>query len=494
MNKTFANKNLFIYIVAAVALLATSCEKEPLWQRWTSKPTIIPVVQSVVTKAGSEEMPEDGMPGRLISERVVASADGFDLIEEVYENRLNPFVGESATKGTIVTNDNIGSFGMDAYAEDKWFDNTIAAGDLGSKDNPNAAGAYFSQTVSNSSGSWTISGDPKWLNNVPITFWSWKYVKPTRTDTHTATFNYTVNSTVTSQEDPVFAFNNETREFDDQGDIKNGANENINIYFYHALSAVQFLEHEDIISDYRISNIEVQNVKNSTVCTMTSTDAAPSSGNISFSHNTSASSTVNFSQSYDANDTSLDIPTTTSKFKPDDSKTFIMIPQTLGASSKLKVTFTYTGTPSATTSPVFDLNGTVWDDGYYYVYKVDLGGAIKVKLYEDCDSSTKSNVKFQNDSNMNEYIRAAVVGNWFDASGNIVAPWSGSVTTGTGWSLESDGFYYYTSPVTTKDYTENFITSFTKPTSAPVAGAHFELTVLVQAVCSDGYSSYTSAF
>lgn len=514
MASAIYRKHIFFLFLGTLLIIASSCEKEPFWTKGTN-PKIIPSVKSVNTKAS-----DGSMPGKFISERIVSSADGFDLIETVYENETTVSDGSSATKGSIVTNANINAFNMMVYAEDEWFDHTIKDGDPGSKTNKNAAGLYFEAASTRSGGTWGLSktdgparegtgdeaGNLYWVNNVPLTFWSYNIVKPSRTGTHTASFSYTVKSNVGQQEDLIYAFSKENRAFFDQGEDDYGemdasgcsstsgaSDEYVNIWFYHALSAVQFLEHEDL-DGYRISNIEIQNVDSQTSCVMTSTDSTPaaSSPNITFAH--TSSTPASFSQSYDVDDTSLDIPSTSDKFKPGDSKTFIMVPQTLSTDSRFKVTFTNTTTAGSgkTTSPVFDVDGS-WEPGKYYIYRIDLSGAVKVEISENCTTTTKSDVKFKNTSSINEYIRAAVIGNWYDASGNIVAPWTGSITPGSGWTA-SNGFYYHDSPVKTGEFTNTLISSFTKPATAPVDGAHFEMTILVQAVASDEYSSCTAAF
>lgn len=486
-----------LFAAISIAVSLCSCHKdEPAQMSGTGQ--IKPVLEIVRTKASQEATG----PGQLLSERVIGSVDGFELTEYVYENTSS--LPAPTTKGEVVTTGSIEAFGIIAFAEGEWHDNTIRSGELGSASDPYPAGVYFDSNASKSGGAWTIAGEPKWINDVPITFWSWNYVKPERTDTHTASFSYTVEPTAADQEDLLFAFNNERRRFNDYGEIRDGKDETLDIRFYHPLSTVQFVQHENL-TGYRISGIEIQNVDSHTECVMESTDDIPAAGspNISFTHETSIPAT--FSQSYTADDAaaggSLAIPSdaaTDGSFKPDDGKTFIMVPQSFGSQStdkdsKLKITFVSTASVGAgTTSPVFDFNGR-WEEGKYYVYKIDLNGNIHVSIDETCDGSTKSDVRFKNTSNVNEYIRATVVANWYDADGNIVAPWTGSITPGSGWTA-SNGIFYYDSVVAAGCFTGNLIDTFTKPSSAPVSGAHFEMTVLVQAVASDGYTSCFSAF
>ena len=499
--------------LAVMALVLCSCRKEPLSQFGNSNPNIIPVVKSVSTKAVSAQ----SQPGRLLSERVVSTAHGYELVEMVYENGNAPMASYVNTKGKVVTTDNIKTdgFKMMAYAEDEWYDNTIATGEQGSYTNKNGAGLYFVADCENGASGWNLSktegparkgpdGELYWINNVPLTFWSYNLKKPTRTSTYSANFDYTVQeSTASGQEDLVFAFSKESRKYYDDGtnygtlesqtSTSGASGQNVNVWFFHALSAVQFVQ--DNNPDYSVSKIEIQNVNSKTSCVMTGSDNTPSSStpNITFAH--TPSEEASFSQEYTSSDASLQVPSDPDNaFKTDDAKTFFMIPQTLPSDAKLKVTFV-SNKPSSdeTTSPTFPINGE-WKAGMYYMYKVNLAGSIKVQISENVNNTTKSDVRFNNTSNVYEYIRAAVVANWYDADGNVVAAWTGSITPGTGWTSGTDGFYYHTAKVAPGSSTANLISSFTKPTTAPVSGAHFEMTILVQAVASDGISSCTSAF
>ena len=414
--KVYMMKTRYLRILASLLLIlaAAACEENPLQPVGKSSPEIIPVVQAVSTKAGEPGL-QESLSGRLLSERVVSSADGFELIEMVYENNTLPFWNSAATKGSVVTTENISSFDMMVYAESAWYDNTISGSGQGTSGNPYPAGPYFEASCNRSGSSWNLtktsglakpgdSGELYWLNDVPMTFWSWKYVKPAldASDAAKTSFSYTVKSNVGQQEDLVYAFSRENRKYHDSGSdygpiqsqssTSGASGDKVNIWFYHALSAVQFLQ-DPSLTDYRISGIKIQDVASHTECVMTgsSSTAAAGSPNITFGHTPSV--IASFSQDYSTADIaaggSLAEPSgasATGNFKPADTKTFIMVPQSLGnvtdadaPDAALKVTFVYTGTGasgSETTSPVFDLNGT-WDEGKYYVYKISLAGAVK---------------------------------------------------------------------------------------------------------------------
>lgn len=485
-------------LLALVCLMSVSCSKELIWGAMRNDGRIVPVVKSVNTKASS-----GGLDVEPVSSRVVAVSDSLELIKTVYDDPA--FLQQAATKSKVKTTSSITGFTMKAYAEQQWHDNRIQSGP-GSISDPNAPGLYFTTTVSGSSGGgWNMADEQTWLNGVPLSIWCSDDYPLTLNSPTSARFEMTVSGPASGHKDPVFSYNRETRSFYEDGDPRYGqqkscqstggsSDESVNIRFFHALSAIQFFK-GTISGSYKISNITIQGVDSHSVCNITADPSvSPEEGvsNLTFSH--SSDTPASFSQDYEGNDPSLARPSA-GKYDADDSKTFFMIPQDLGSDAALKVTFT--DNKGHVTSSVFSLDGDSWETGKYYVYRIGLTGAVRISIEETCNSATKSNVRFRNDSNVSEYIRAAVVGNWMDDGGNVVAAWDkgrdGSFSPGSGWS-ESGGFYYYSDAVAAGKKTEALISSFTKPVAAPVAGAHFEMTILVQAVQADNAADCMSAF
>ena len=91
------------------------------------------------------------------------------------------------------------------------------------------------------------------------------------------------------------------------------------------------------------------------------------------------------------------------------------------------------------------------------------------------------NLTVTNKSNVDAYIRAAVVVNWMDASGNVYgeAPAAPTVNT-TDWSVGSDGFYYYKTFVAADETTEHLVTAVSDSTKT-VDGIVYKYTVEVVA-------------
>lgn len=173
------------------------------------------------------------------------------------------------------------------------------------------------------------------------------------------------------------------------------------------------------------------------------------------------------------------------------SKTFNLIPQefTSGRKLTMKVTFSYNGTTQTKTT---QLGNFTWQAGNLYTYTISFTDNIDVEVTDEVNGNVKSNVVITNTGNMPEYIRAVIVGNWFDSEGSIVAPWSAAQGSFTGlanstyWYTGADGYYYYMDPVAPGAATPTALfTTYTAPTTSPVSGAHLEIKIVVQAVIAD---------
>jgi predicted ribosomally synthesized peptide with SipW-like signal peptide len=100
-------------------------------------------------------------------------------------------------------------------------------------------------------------------------------------------------------------------------------------------------------------------------------------------------------------------------------------------------------------------------------------GKVTTEITEDLKGNTKSNIKVKNTGNVDAYVRASVVMNWVDASGNVVASADGlpalpavPTSLGNNWVHGSDGYYYYTGQVLPRQHcTMNAI--FTSGISEP---------------------------
>ena len=117
--------------------------------------------------------------------------------------------------------------------------------------------------------------------------------------------------------------------------------------------------------------------------------------------------------------------------------------------------------------------------------------AVEESDFVDGTSTIKNNVTIRNTGNTSAYIRAAVVANWCDTSGKILAPQTVDLSgnTGTGWTKVGE-YYYYNPAVQAAGYTSALITRYKPqmPESVP-ASAHLEMTIVCQAVQAEGLGS-----
>lgn len=100
----------------------------------------------------------------------------------------------------------------------------------------------------------------------------------------------------------------------------------------------------------------------------------------------------------------------------------------------------------------------------------------------------KHHVKVQNTSNIDVFVRVALVPTWQDANGSVL-PETASVannlsfTLGADWFRGSDGYYYYTDRVAPNTSTGNLADSIT-PTGGS-AGAKMNLQILSEVIQAD---------
>lgn len=117
-------------------------------------------------------------------------------------------------------------------------------------------------------------------------------------------------------------------------------------------------------------------------------------------------------------------------------------------------------------------------------------GEVTCKVVEDFKDgyATKKNVAIENTGNTTAYIRAAIVGNWVNDEGEVVAsadPWTfDNSIIGSGWAKGSDGYYYHKAPVDAGKQTSDLFDSYTAPSDGP-DGAHLEMTIICQAIQSE---------
>lgn len=209
---------------------------------------------------------------------------GCDVPDGYRSHKIEVRVTASDTKGSVVTTSSLtkaGAFNMCAYVADSYF---VAEGE------PNhPAGICFgdleatSANVVQNAGSWGITGEPDWIADIPMRFWSWYPAVPAGTRTIAGpvdgegassyagdilSFSYSLPVTdgetdadAAAGEDLLFAFTKKTYNEDDPS---------IDVTFHHALAQIRFcLSTDDGTFDagsLGIQNISLTNLKTSGSC------------------------------------------------------------------------------------------------------------------------------------------------------------------------------------------------------------------------------------
>lgn len=119
-------------------------------------------------------------------------------------------------------------------------------------------------------------------------------------------------------------------------------------------------------------------------------------------------------------------------------------------------------------------------------------GEVPITIQETFNGTTKSNVYVTNNGNVSAYIRAKIIVTWKDKDGNVSAikPVLGtdySMSTGGGWTKESDGFYYYSVFVGAGKSTGYLINSCTR-IGAPPAGYDLSVEIIAESIQAEGMS------
>lgn len=337
---------------------------------------------------------------------------------------------------------------------------------------------------------WHTSDRYYWPENGSLTFWAWAPLNlpagqgsgftPAFSDEgNVMSFNYSMQAPdpvakadALAQPDLVIARTNADR---------NTQNGGVTLTFSHPLASIIFTAGD--VRDGIIRSISLKNIKGSGECVF--------DGN-SFTWAASGSLQT-YTQTFDAavNEGQSGQPVTLAG-EPLGKRTFMVIPQELGTDAAIEVVFD-DGTEVTTLS--HPLSSTVWAAGRSYNYRISLTPAYPdgygISVEEIFNGYIKSHVSMKNNTDKNLYIRAAIVANWVDAEGNIVAPCDihregvmidlNILSIGGRWTRHSDGFLYYKKAIRPGRSTWNLFTSYV-PGLPPVPGSRLEMTILVQGV------------
>lgn len=336
-----------------------------------------------------------------------------------------------------------------------------------------ATAVFSSLTATYTSGSrWDLSTVKYWPVGQTYEFFGYTSSTPTVTFSQngspsTASFSYSSPASDSNQKDFLLGYY--------KGTGNSGA---APMHFTHPLTAVCF-EFGSFPQGIYIEEISLTGIHDSGSCVASFSN---SNGHTPTYTWTTGSSTRTYTQTFS------DIAPASVSAVP-----FVLVPQTFaaGSASSIRIKVKYGGEVKYVTAKISSSTASkTWVAGKKYIYKLTYSTSTGISVNDQVVSGVKSNLVITNTGTAPEYIRAAIVGCWKDASGKVVAPWVFNASEfeglpGTGWVHQSDGYYYYLNPVLPGRATATkLFTKYTAP-AAPVSGAKLELTIIAQAVIWD---------
>lgn len=122
-------------------------------------------------------------------------------------------------------------------------------------------------------------------------------------------------------------------------------------------------------------------------------------------------------------------------------------------------------------------------------------GNVACEVIEKFNGTTKSDVKIENTGNTDAYIRAAIVINWQDDNGNVVAEPvlenDYTMTLGTGW-IPQNGYYYCTAADAQNQTKTSQLIVSCAPKGTPKY--HLSVSVLAQAIQAEPNTAVKDAW
>lgn len=499
---------IFAALAAFGALIISSCERE--------KDIVVPATQSgevsLVMSGISTRSAEVGMPVQTNVYDLGVAKNGERYTLEEYVTEMGALTDDVAeTRGTPVYTQNVISV----------FGNAFEGEIHGAGGRVAAPGSFEVFPLSGGKNCWRreLGFDPWEKAGGDVTFFLHMPAAPAGLSNLVASyaansieFDYTTPDEASDQKDIVFASRNITKAQYEQ-EYKNGG---ASVLFRHALTGVKFAignnDPNETMQTY-ITKVVITGLKNSGhakfVPAGTETnqdDTAEHSSAASFTW-TPGTTTGEYTQEFAKTDiqdfATGDAVNAPESFyngganrnlnKADASLTFWFIPQQITANLKMKVTFfVHDGVKNEDGDEVtLDLEmgklilaqtSTVnkeWKAGQLRTFTLK-PDTVDVEIHDEVDGFEKTDVEIRNTGNVDAYIRALIVANWWGNAGSetvlatgytseahtaFVPIWKRTSLTGdnfggvfenlpgTNWVLCTDGYFYYKNAVAPGDAT-----------------------------------------
>lgn len=461
---------------AAVACMA-SCNPEGSLRHKTD----------IRLKVTSEASTKSATQPQINSETEEISSDGISLYLTTTEidNLDNSLLTGPATKGTIITSENFEGQRSDDF--------NVRITDAGTTT------TYYESKASTSSdnGYWYISKGSEYAQwpddeKAKLDFWAWSGATAcsgiTLKDSKTLSFSYAaIQKTAESQSDLLFA---------NTAGQTQSSDGSVNIHFYHALAAVQFVV-GNLDDGITVTGISIDNIKSSGKCSFIPAGATVDTKYIWTEQGSPATYSQQFSKEKYNRKSNANYQHC---FDGSEAKsTFFVVPQSLADSENITLTISVTDSEGRKYKLTHSITGSAviseWKAGKIYRYMISNGeGDVDISVREDLfDGTAKKGVKAENTSSLPSYVRAVVLANWVNSAGKIVRPYTGTIRYNTSsWEYDS-GYYYYKNSLPGGQTTDKLIDEFVLTDEAPTGTGfdlHLEMQVFFQAVECKKNTSY----
>ena len=386
-------------------------------------------------------------------------------------------------------------------------------------------------------------GTDPWSIADPLTFFLRMPVSPTGVSGYSydvtnqkMSFNYTSPTTAKNQQDILFAIRQLSRS--QYSTEAKGAKGGASVLFRHALTGVKFAignnASQNGVTTY-IKTVKFTGLKNSGTAVFSPDNSVESSvddpdtfssGN-SFEwtlNETTGTFTQTYSESniktYEKNDqvgAADSFYAAGNENNLNDAKatmTFWFIPQAMTDNVNVSVTFyvKVDGVKGQEITLTLDLGSRilaqeedlnkVWRAGQLRTFTLR-PTTVDVDVEDEVVNGVKKNLSLRNTGNKPAWMRVAIVGNWVDGNGKIVAPWTqaqgtwagGGLGGSTKWAKGADGFWYFKDPVPAGGTPSvNLFDTYTKPSTIPSGATKLIMDIAVQVIDVNAGATYTEAW